>query len=86
MNDKIKLLTWNDANMEFFGGKLSYQSLMYKARRGYIPSIKIGRRIFFEESALKEFFRSKSVLMPTVAETSTQKMKPVNVPGIKKIA
>ncbi|MDQ0202838.1 hypothetical protein [Pectinatus haikarae] len=86
MNNNVKLLSWQEVNTRFFGDKLSYQALMYKARRGYIPSIKLGGRTFFEESALEDFFRSKSILMAT-ADVSTKNDRIISkVPGIKKIA
>lgn len=47
------LLTARQVCKEFFGGNVSPQRLYAAAREGLIPSVRLGRRIFFDEEALR---------------------------------
>lgn len=86
MEENIKIMDCADVNQQFFNGKISYQTLLYQARMGYLPSIKIGRRVFFEYHTLVKFFKEKteSRCVAKTPQISIEKNL-VEVTGIRRI-
>lgn len=87
MDKPVKILDWQEVNTQFFDGRLTYQALLYRARMGYIPSIKIGRKVFFEQTALVDFFRekAKSSCLLIHSKDPTERKDIPAIPGIRRI-
>lgn len=87
MDKPVKILDWQAVNKQFFDGRLSYQALLYRARMGYLPSIKIGRRVFFEQAALVDFFREKAKASCSLKPSKdiAEQKDIAAIPGIRRI-
>ncbi len=67
----MKLISAKDVNKQFFNNKYSRSAILNLAWRGILPSIKIGRRVWFDPNELEKHINS--------LKSSTSAMPPTNI-------
>ena len=77
METNIILLTPIEVSKLFFAGQKSTAAVLNAARRGLIPSVRIGRRVYFSREKLTDFFATemeKSIKKTTVKKDGITKI------------
>lgn len=54
----MNLLSAKDVNKQFFDDKYSSSAILNLAWRGILPSMKIGRRVWFDQNELEKYINS----------------------------
>lgn len=70
------IMTPKEMSEKFFGGGKSTWAILTAARKGQIPHFRIGRRVYFEADAIKQWAMRQSLL-------SVDKKKPEDKNGIR---
>ena len=56
-----QILTPSEVSEQFFNGKISYDTVLKRAKSKEIPSFKVGRKYFFNLDVLNEWMRSGQI-------------------------
>lgn len=59
-NQQTRIMTAEEVSKKFFGGKKSAWAVLTAARKRQIPSVKIGRRVYFDAVAVQKWALTES--------------------------
>jgi excisionase family DNA binding protein len=51
----MKLIDANKLSMDVYNGMVSYQTIMALARKGQLPSVKVGKRTLFDKQVIEDY-------------------------------
>ncbi|WP_196592636.1 helix-turn-helix domain-containing protein [Pectinatus sottacetonis] len=66
----MNLLSVKDVNKQFFDDKYSSSAILNLAWRGILPSMKIGRRVWFDQNELEKYINSLKSTTTTIPPTN----------------